>query len=355
MKIQFIRLFFFSKLILLLLIIVDAVFSQQTQVNNIPQSNANLFLRKLTLIETYNYSVLTSLNHKPHLVYYSVRNPRLIATILTRKNITDYFSDDKIYHLPAERLEFVRLVSLIKRNRLSLDFGFDHAGYFSRVNVEGKSVNAFPKTDMALGLHYSTQLSRVLIGFDARWIRSKLLLDQKGQIGHGYTYNLGAIYHFQRNFRMGAVLRNMSNGLSFADNAVPDWIERDILIFGLYNFQFQGFACSLAVDVNPPFKNGIRAKVRSDINYKTVTWQVGYRQHVDRRTYPFEIVEANESQVSDRIWTIEGITLGVNVRLGSTVINIGFEPQVRPVAQSGERIRIDRGRAVYIFSIRQSL
>ena len=353
MKIQFIRLFF--KSIFLLLVIIDVVFSQQVQVNNSPQSNASLFLRKLTLIETSNYLTPVSLNHKPHLVYYSVRNPRLIATVLTRRNKTDYFSDDKIYYLPAERLDFVRLVSLIRGNRLSLDFGFDHVGHFSRVNIEGKSVNAFPKTDMALGLHYSKQFDRVLIGGDARWIRSKLLLDQKGHIGHGYTYNLGAIYHSKRNFLMGVVLRNMSNGLSFADDAVPDRVERDILILGLYSFRFQDFNCSILVDVNPPFKDGIRAKVRSDISYKAITWQVGYRQHVDRRTYPFETVESNELQVSDRIWTIEGITLGGNVRLGATSISISFEPQARPLVQSDETIRIDRGGAVYMFSIRQSL
>ena len=350
MKIQFIRLFF--KLIFLLLVIVDVVLPQQLQVDNIPQSNANLFLRKLTLLETSDY---LTLNCKSYLVYYSVRNPRLVATILTRKDKTGYFSDEKIYRLPAERLEFIRLVSLIRENRLSLDLGFDHVGYFSRVDVEGKSVNAFPKTDMALGLHYSKQFYQVLIGGEARWIRSKLLLDQKGQIGHGYTYNMGAIYHSQRDFRMGVVLRNMSNGLSFADDAVPDQVERDFLIFGLYSFQFQDFNCSLVINVNPPFKNGIRTKVHSNINYKTITWQVGYRRHVDRRTYPFEIVESNELQVSDRIWKIEGITLRGNVRLGATSISVSVEPQGHPAVQSGEMIRIDRGRAVYMFSIRQSL
>ena len=164
--------YMFFKFIFLLLAIIDVVFSQQVQVNNSPQSNTSLFLRKLTLIETSNYLTPVSFNHKPYLVYYSVRNPRLIATVLTRKNKTDYFSDDKIYRLPAERLDFVRLVSLIRGNRLSLDFGFDHVGHFSRVNVEGKSVNAFPKTDMALGLHYSKQFDQGLIGGDARWIRS---------------------------------------------------------------------------------------------------------------------------------------------------------------------------------------
>ena len=66
------------------------------------------------------------------------------------------------------------------------------------------------------------------------------------------------------------MLRNMSNGLSFADNTVPDQVERDILVLGLYGFRFQDFNCLLLVDVNPPFENGFRAQVRSDINYKIV-------------------------------------------------------------------------------------
>ena len=353
MKIQFIR--FFLSFVFLFFVISDVVFSQRIQVDNVPQSNANLFLRKLTLLEASDYLIPAGLNHKTHLAYYSVRNPRLITTILARKNKTDYFSDKKIYHLSAERLDFVQLVSLIKGNRLSLDFGFDRVGHFSRVNVEGKSVNAFPKTDMAFGLHYSKQFDQVLIGGDARWIRSKLLLEQKGQIGHGYTYNLGAIYDFKRNFRMGLVLRNMSNGLSFADDSVPDQVERDILVLGLYSFRFQDFNCSLLVDVNPPFQNGVRAQVRSDINYKMLTWQVGYRRYIDRRAYLFEIVESKELKVINRIWTIEGITLGGSVRLDSTVISISFEPQALPRVESGERVRVDRGGSVYMFSIRQSL
>ncbi|MBB15082.1 hypothetical protein CMK22_07400 [Candidatus Poribacteria bacterium] len=352
MKIQFIR--FFLNFVFLFLLISDVVLSQKIQVDNVPQSNANLFLRKLTLLETSDYSIPVGLNHKTHFAYYSVRNPRLITTILARQNKTDYFSDDQIYHLPAERLDFVQLVSWIKENRLSFDFGFDRVGYFSRVNVEGKSVNAFPKTDMAFGLHCSRQFGQVLIGGDARWIRSKLLLEQKGEIGHGYTYNLGAIYSFKRNFRLGLVLRNMSNGLSFADNTVPDQVERDILVLGLYGFRFQDFNCSLLVDVNPPFENGVRAQVRSDINYKMLTWQVGYRRYIDRRAYPSEIVDAKELKVINRIWTIEGITLGGNVRLGSTVISISFEPQALPRVESDERIRVDRGGNVYMFSVRQS-
>ena len=97
MKIQFIR--FFLSFVFLFFVISDVVFSQRIQVDNVPQSNANLFLRKLTLLEASDYLIPVGLNHKTHFAYYSVRNPRLTTTILARKNRTDYFSEEGLENI----------------------------------------------------------------------------------------------------------------------------------------------------------------------------------------------------------------------------------------------------------------
>ena len=107
---------------------------------------------------------------------------------------------------------------------IGFDLVFSHTGNFSRVNSEGKAINEFPENDLVIAFGYAKKILNTALGMDAKFIRSKAL-DQEGEktFVRGFVYDIGIIQK-AGDLKIGAVLKNLSNGLShprFRRNTSP--------------------------------------------------------------------------------------------------------------------------------------
>ena len=360
-------------LITLLLFLSEGDLASAQAINEDFRASADTFLKRLASAQrlrtqgdfvnsisginalTSNPAGLSSID-KNHFATHVSRFPRTIATIAKLNDIERY-EDHNQYALRASGLEFINYsMPLGKTGGFGFDFAVGHQGRFSRVNHLGKATNSFPETDFAVGIRYARKLfGGLAAGADARWLRSKVQ-DTEGNrhIGHGYAYNLGLIQRLGEHLRIGGVIRNLSNGLSFTNNSIPDRIHRDVLLGGAYQFHRKNVAIQIGLDLNPPFENGIRADLGGTVWYRGfIGGRIGYLRHTDKRFGSILNLETEQIEFEDRLWKAEGLTLGLGLQVRGIYISASYTPQMRPIENDGEQIRIETGKSVYAFSIEQ--
>ncbi|MCZ6678720.1 MAG: hypothetical protein O7E52_15920 [Candidatus Poribacteria bacterium] len=336
---------------------------------------ADVFLRNLTAAEHQgmggsfagSISGANALNSNPaglsfidsnRFVTHVARFPRTVA-VIARLNEAERYEDYGQYDLRASGLEFVNYsVPLGTGGAIGFDFAYGHEGRFSRVDHLGKATNSFPENELAVGIGYAVRLfGQLSLGIDARWLRSKVQdVEDKEHVGHGYAYNLGVIQQYGEHLRIGGVIRNLSNGLSFTEVSIPDRIKRDILLGGAYRFHHEDVDAQFSLDVNPPFDDGFRTHFGGEIWYRRVIGgRIGYLRHTEERFDPILILETEEAEFGTRLWKAEGITLGLGLRIGMINVNAAYTPQMKPTEGEREQIRIEQGESVFSFSIGQGV
>ena len=359
--------------ITLLLLLGGSPPASAQAINEEFRASADTFLRRLTSAEylrlennfVSSISGANVLNSNPaglgfingnHLVTHTSRFPRTVA-VIAKLNESERYEDHSQYMLRVSGLEFINYSKPVgTAGAIGFNFAIGHEGRFSRVNHLGKATNSFPETDFAVGVSYAVKLFRgVAIGADAKWLRSKVQdAESERHIGHGYAYNLGLIQQLGEHLRIGGVIRNLSNGLSFTDNSIPDRIRRDILLGGAYQFHYKDVDIQIGLDLNPPFEDGIRTNFGGTVWYRGfIGGRIGYLRHTEKRFGSLFSLETGQVDSEDRLWKTEGLTLGLGLQVRGIHINAAYTPQLRPVENDGEQIRIETGKSVYAFSIGQ--
>ena len=284
------------------------------------------------------------------------RFPRTVA-IITKLNDLERYEDHNQYALRASGLEFINYSKpLGAAGGFGFDFAVGHEGRFSRVNHLGKATNSFPETNFAIGVSYAVKLfPGFAVGADGRWLRSKVQdAENNRHIGHGYVYNLGLIQQLGEHLRVGGVIRNLSNGLSFTDDSIPDRIRRDVLLGGSYQFHYKNVDIQISLELNPPFEDGVRADFGGTIWYRDfIGGRIGYLRHTEKRFGSILSLETEQAEFEDRLWKTEGLSLGLGLQVRGMYLNAAYTPQIRPAENDREQIRIESGKSVYSFSIGQ--
>ena len=337
------------------------------------RASADTFLRRIALAEhlrmegnfVNSISGVNALNSNPaglgfidnnRFVTHVSRFPRTVA-VVAKLNDIERYEDRSQYALRASGFESINYsMYLGTAGGIGFDFAVGHEGRFSRVNHLGKATNSFPETDFAVGVSYALQLfGGLAVGADAKWLRSKVQdTENNRHIGHGYAYNLGLIQQLGKHFRIGGVIRNLSNGLSFTDNSTPDRIYRDLLFGGGYQFHHKDVAIQIGLNLNPPFEDGVRTNFGGTIWYHGfIGGRIGYLRHTEKRFGSILNLETGQVEFEDRLWTAEGLTLGLGLQISGIYISAAYTPQMRPTENDGEQIRIEGGKSVYSFSIEQ--
>ena len=331
---------------------------------------ADVFLRQLTTAEHHGMGGsfvgstvgADALNSNPAglnlitirgFMVHMTRFPRTIA-VIARQNDAERYEDYGQYEQQASGIELINYVVPSRIGVIGFDLAFEHDGKFSRVNHLGKATGSFPQNNLAIGIGYGTALFGGLgFGVDARWMRSKVEnAKNQGHIGHGYAYNLGLTQQLGTHFRIGVVLRNLSNGLSFFDDSIPDRLQRDAILGIAYQHQHRDVEFQVGLDLNPPFKSDIRTNLGGEVWYRGVIGgRIGYLRHTEKRFESIRILTTESIEIEERLWKAEGFTLGLGVNIGWFNINAAYTPQIRPVANANETIRIEQGESVYSFSI----
>lgn len=286
-----------------------------------------------------------------------VRFPRTIV-LLSKPNFDDNYEDYSQYEQIASGIETLNWVFPTGNfGALGLSISTAHEGSFRRVNHEGKALNNFPENNLAVGTSYGIKfLDSTYIGFDAKWIRSKIT-DESGieHFGRGYTYNIGLIQRIGERFQFGVVVHNLSNGLSFTEPTIPDRIQRSISAGCVYKHDFSNASLSIGFDIHPPFNDGIRTNIGTEVWYLTrFGVRIGYIRDTDRRNASVSLLESTTVEMEERTWKAEGICLGLGVRIANWTLNAAYTPQYTPTVETDERIQIVQGGSVYTFSIGQS-
>jgi len=238
----------------------------------------------------------------------------------------------------------------------TLGFGvvFRHEGRFSRVNDEGKAVNTFPENDFAFTLGYGRKLaSSAYIGLDAKVIRSKSQdLQGDDYLGRGYSYNIGYIQRLNTHWKFGGVIRNLSNGLSFSSEDIPDKLRRDIIVGIAYQRENQNYSQQFGLDFNFPFKEGVNANIGGELWYRQIIGaRLGYIRHIQKRFEPILHLNTENITIDERLWLTEGFTYGVGLRLYGLEFNFAYTPQDKPETRENEKLRLEDGNAVISFSV----
>ena len=294
--------------------------------------------------------------HNKRFVLYTARFPRTIA-VVSHLNEAERYEDYSRYDLHASGVELLNYaVPMGSFGVIGFDLARGYDGQFSRVDYLGKATNNFPQTDWTLGVGYGRKLfAGFAFGVDAKWLRSKIRLpENEDYVGHGYAYNFGLSQKIGTRLQVGAVVRNVSNGLSFSESSIPDQIEQDVLVGGAYHHRHSDVDLRFSFDANPPFENGVRMSLGGEIWYaERIGCRIGYLRHTEHRWHPVQIIRTETLQMEERIWKAEGPTFGIGFNLGRLRISGAYTPQAKPTKENGEKIRVDQGGVVYYFSIGQ--
>lgn len=291
-------------------------------------------------------------------VIHATRFPHTIA-LLSKPNFDEIYQDYSQYERRATGIETLNwALPMGKFGTFGLALAFEQEGAFRRVNHEGKALNSFPENNLAIGFGYGLNLfGGTIVGFDAKWLRSKVADDAAGSehLGHGYAYNLGIIQQLGDTIQVGVVMRNLSNGLSFSDAAIPDAIHRDLGAGIAYHRQVSDVALRFGLDIHPPFSDGICANLGAEAWYRQrIGGRIGYLRDTERRYASVLLLEDATFEIEERLWKAEGLCLGLGVRLGGLTLNAAYIPSFKPTVLEGERIYIVQGEAIYTFSIGQT-
>ena len=282
------------------------------------------------------------------------RFPRTVA-VFSKLNDKDKYEDYSQYDFSPFGAELLNYVCPFGRlGTLGLGVVLRHEGRFSRVNDEGKAVNTFPENDFAVTLGYGKKLAPgAYIGFDAKVIRSKAQdLNGDDYLGRGYAYNIGYLQRMNTHWKFGGVIRNLSNGLSFSNNEIPDKLRRDIIVGIAYQRENQRHSQRFGLDFNFPFKEGVNASIGGEFWYRQlIGMRLGYVRHIQKRFEPILHLNTGNMAIEERLWITEGFTYGLGLRLHNLEFNFAYAPQRKPEPQENEKLRLEKGNAVISFSI----
>lgn len=289
-------------------------------------------------------------------VLHMTRFPHTIV-LLSKPNVNIDYEDYSKFDQRASGIETLNWAfPMGKYGTIGLAFAMAHAGPFRRVNHQGKALNNFPENNLAIGMGYGINcFGGTVLGFDARWLRSKIT-DTSGteHFGHGYTYNIGLIQHIGNTLQLGIVIRNLSNGLSFVDPAIPDSIHRDVIAGLTYQRDISNITLRLGFDVHPPFPDGVRTNLGAEIWYRDrFGGRIGYLRDTESRYASVYLLEDLTYETEERTWKAEGLCLGLGLRVGNFIFNASYTPQFKPTVYEDERIHIVQGTSIYSFSIGQ--
>ncbi len=289
-------------------------------------------------------------------VLHMTRFPRTIA-LLSKPNFNADYEDTIRFDQRASGIETLNwALPMGNFGTLGVAFSMAHTGPFRRVNHQGKALNNFPENNLAIGLGYGINcFGGTVVGFDARWLRSKITdASDTEHFGRGYAYNIGLIQHIGNTLQLGVVVRNLSNGLSFIDPAIPDKIHRDVIIGVNYQRDISIITTRIRVDIHPPFHDGIRANIGVEIWYRDrIGGRIGYVRDTENRYTSVYLLDDLTFEMEERTWKAEGLCLGMGVRFGNIIINAAYTPQFEPTASVDERIHIVQGTSIYSFSVGQ--
>ncbi len=288
-----------------------------------------------------------------------IRFSRTVAAFSKLNNAGKY-EDHSQYDLPAYGLEVLNYeFPLGKIGTIGFNFVFRHEGQFSRVNNEGKAVNTVPENDFAFTLGYGKRIAPgAYLGVDSKLIRSKVQDVEGGEnIGRGYAYNIGFIQHLNEHWRLGGVVQNLSNGLSFANEIIPDKLRREFIVGvayqqGSHQHSQDSTFINLGLDFHFPSTDGIRANAGGELWYRQrIGFRLGYMRHIQQRFEPVINLNTDEVILEERLWITEGMTYGLGLRLHKWEFNFAYTPQHKPQAKDTEKIRIEKGNAIISFSL----
>lgn len=290
-------------------------------------------------------------------VVHAIRFPRTVA-FLSKPNPDSNYEDYSRFEQPASGIEILNWAFPMGRfGTLGLAIAFGQEGPFRRVDYLGKAVNSFPENNLAAGFGYGVNLLRnTIIGFDAKWLRSKVAdTDAKEDIGHGYAYNIGIIQHFDSGIQIGIAARNLSNGLSFSNVSIPDRIEPTYVAGIAYQRDISDITLRIGLDAHPPFRDGIQANVGAEVWYRNrIGGRIGYFRHTEKRYGSVFILQDATFEMDERLWKAEGVSFGFGLRFGNMILNGAYTPQFKPMVEENDRLHVVQGEAIYTFSIGQT-
>lgn len=289
-------------------------------------------------------------------VIHMARFPRTIAKI-SKPNVNANYEDVSQIEQHSEGIETLNWTFPIGRlGTIGVALTTSHEGPFRRVSHEGKALNNFTENNLASGISYGIGfLKKTYIGFDAKWIRSKVT-DESGleHFGRGYVYNVGLIQKIGDIIHIGVVLRNLSNGLSFVNSTIPDRINREVVVGVTYQYDISDYTLRIGLDLHPPFIDGVETNLGAEVWFRDlIGGRIGYMRNSEKRHLPVMILEESSVEIENRNWQSEGLCLGLGVRFGDFMINAAHTPQFIPTVTEDERIHIVQGSYVYTFSIGQ--
>ena len=290
-------------------------------------------------------------------VIHATRFPRTIA-LLSKPNLNANYEDYSRYEQQASGVETLNMAFPTgKFGTFGFALAFEQDGAFRRVDHRGKALNSFPENNLAIGLSYGLNIfGGTIVGVDTKWLRSKTI-DTEGEedLGHGYAYNVGVIQQIGEAIQIGAVVQNLSNGLSFSDPSIPNTMERSVVTGIAYQREISDVALRFGLDAHPPFRDGVRANIGAEAWYRyRVGIRIGYLRDTEKRYTPVFLLQDGSFEIEERLWKAEGISFGVGFRFGNFILNAAYTPQFAPVVVDAERIHIVQGKAVYAFSIGQT-
>ena len=288
---------------------------------------------------------------------HTTRFPRTIA-LVSKPNLNANYEEYSQYEQSAYGIQTANCAFPMGGfGTFAVAFSFLQEGRFRRVNHLGKALNSFPENNLALGFSYGLSiLENTLIGVDTKWLRSKVT-DAEGveHLGHGYAYNIGVIQQLSDALQVGIVARNLSNGLSFSEVSIPDMITRTIAVGVAYQREISDVALRIGFDVHPPFQDGIRTNVGTEVWYRhRIGARIGYLRHAEIRYASVLLLEDASFETEKRLWKAEGFCFGLGVRFGSITLDAAYAPQFIPIIRTEERIYTPQGENIYTFSIGQT-
>lgn len=290
-------------------------------------------------------------------VIHATRFPHTVA-LISKPNTNANYEDYSRYEQHSSGVETLNWAfPMGKFGTLGLALAFEQAGAFRRVNYLGKALNSFPENNLALGLSYGVNLfGGTVIGVDTKWLRSKAVgIEGNEDLGHGYAYNVGVIQQIGDTIQIGAVVQNLSNGLSFSDPSIPDTMERSVVTGIAYQREISDVALRFGLDAHPPFRDGPRINIGAEAWYRhRIGIRIGYIRDTQKRYTSVFLLQDGSFETEERLWIAEGVCFGIGFRFGSIILNAAYTPQFTPVVIDEERIHIVQGNAVYAFSVGQT-
>ena len=150
---------------------------------------------------------------------------------------------------------------------------------------------------------------------------------------------------------MGIVVRNLSNGLSFVDPAIPDNIRRDVIAGIVYQREISNINVRPGLDVHPLSVMVSEPISEAEVWYRDrIGGRIGYLRDTEKRYASVILLEDNTFEMEERTWKTEGLCLGFGVRVANITLNAAYTPQFKPTVSENERIHSSKAFCLHLFN-----